>query len=81
MTKTKQHSREIKLHKLKHGGRDKSAREKGFPERLCLLVCFGSSDIELVWQSACLVLSGFLSILVGHWCLDLYSCLLTTDLD
>lgn len=41
-------------------------------------VCF---DMELVWQSACLVLSGVSSILVGHWCLDHYSWLLTIDLD
>lgn len=48
-------------------------KKKGYP-------CFGSSDMELVWQSACLVLSGLSSILVGHWCLDQYSWLLTTHL-
>ncbi len=45
------------------------------------LVCFGSSDMELGWQSACLVLSGLSSILVGHWCLERCSCLLTTDMN
>lgn len=56
--------------------------ESNIPVRFSLqLVCFGSSETELVWQPACLVLSGLSSILVGHWCLDHYSWLLTTDLD
>ena len=38
-------------------------------------------DMELVSRSVCLVLSGVSSMLVGHWCLDHYSWLLTTDLD
>lgn len=78
----KKHEREMKLYKLQHKGRNKRAWKKGIPVCFCLqLVCFGSSDTELVWQSACLVLSGLSSILVGHWCLDHYSWLLTTDLD
>lgn len=63
-------------------GETKGARKNSNPVHFCLqLVCFGSSDMELVWQSACLVLSGLSSILVGHWCLDHYGWLLTTDLD
>lgn len=82
MSKKEQHQREMKLFKVKNGGGDKGALKKGIPVRFCLqLVCFGRPDMELVWQSACLVLSGLSSILVGHWCLDHYSWLLTTDLD
>lgn len=69
----KKHLREIKLYEQQHGG-----REKGSGRRVCFwlqLVCFGSSDMELIWQSACLVsLSSLLhtggSLVFGslyHW--------------